>query len=78
MSTGFLTYYNHYRAHSALGWQPPVTRFAGVAMSLRGLAGIPGLDAMPADPLYGPSYCDPSLLISLSTAARLRALVLAP
>ena len=72
----YLTFYNNYRAHSALNWKPPVTRFAGVSMSMRGLAGIPGIEPMAADPSYGPSYCDPPVPISPSTAARSRALVL--
>ncbi len=72
----YLTYYNNYRAHSALGWKPPVTRYAGVAMTIRGLAGLPGLELMAANPAYGPSYCDPPPIITPMTAARSRALVL--
>jgi transposase InsO family protein len=72
----YLTYYNNYRAHSALGWKPPVTRYAGVAMSVEGLAGIPGIELMAADPRYGPSHCGPPIQISPSTAANSRALAL--
>lgn len=72
----YLTYYNNYRAHSALGWKPPVTRYAGVAMHIEGLAGIPGIEPMAADPCYGPSACDPPIPISPTTAACSRALVL--
>lgn len=72
----FLTYYNNYRAHSALNWKSPVTRFAGVAVAIRGLAGIPGLEPMAANPRYGPSSCDPPVPITPSTAARSRALAL--
>lgn len=42
----FVTYYNHVRLHSSLGYQPPVTRYLGVpAISGHGLAGIPALPA---------------------------------
>ena len=72
----YLTFYNNYRAHSALGWKPPVTRYAGVAVSIEGLAGIPGIEPMAADPRYGPAVCDPPVPISPITAARSRALAL--
>lgn len=72
----YLTFYNNYRAHSALGWKPPVTRYAGVSVTVRGLAGIPGLALMAADPRYGPAFCDHPVSISSSTAARSRALAL--
>jgi len=40
----FITYYNHFRLHSSLGYQPPVTRYLGVeAIKNHGLAGIPFL-----------------------------------
>jgi transposase InsO family protein len=40
----FVTYYNHFRLHSSLGYQPPVTRYLGVeAVRNHGLAGIPFL-----------------------------------
>jgi transposase InsO family protein len=40
----FVTYYNHFRLHSSLGYQPPVTRYLGVeAVKDHGLAGIPFL-----------------------------------
>jgi len=38
----FVIYYNHFRLHSSLGYQPPVTRYLGVpAISGHGLSGIP-------------------------------------
>ena len=72
----YLTFYNNYRAHSALNWKPPVTRYAGVSVTVRGLAGIPGLEPMAADPRYGPAFCDPPVTISPLTATRSRALAL--
>lgn len=72
----YLTFYNNYRAHSALGWKPPVTRYAGVALLIQGLAGIPGIEPMAADPRYGPAVCDPPVPISPTTAANSRALAL--
>jgi len=71
----YLTYYNNYRLHSALGWKPPVTRFAGRTMIIRGLAGILGLEPMAAEPRWGPSYCDPPIIITPTTARDRCALV---
>ena len=70
----YLTYYNNYRLHSALGWQPPVSRYTGQAMTIKGLAGIPGLEPMATDPKYAPSYCDPPVEINARTAGKARAL----
>jgi len=40
----FVTYYNHFRLHSSLGYKPPVSRYLGVeAVKDHGLAGIPFL-----------------------------------
>ena len=72
----YLEYYNNYRLHSALGWKPPVTRYAGRAMTIRGLAGIPGIEPMAADPRWGPSYCDPPIEITPFTAQRATALAI--
>ncbi len=71
----FLLSYNNYRGHSSLGWQAPVTRFAGRAVIVQGLAGIPGLEPMADDPLWGPSYCDPPVEISPTTVRDRNALV---
>jgi transposase InsO family protein len=73
----YLTYYNNYRRHSALGWQTPVTRYTGCTLLIRGLAGIPGLEPMAANPQWGESYADPPIEITSMTAFKSRALVLA-
>jgi len=71
----YLTYYNNYRRHSALGWQPPVSRYTGQRMTIRGLAGIPELEEMAADPRWGGSYCDPPIEITPRSAQKARALI---
>jgi hypothetical protein len=43
-------------------------------MTIKGLAGIPGLEPMAADPKYAPSYCDPPVEINARTAGKARAL----
>jgi len=71
----FLLYYNNYRAHSSLGWQAPVTRFTGRAVRVQGLAALPGLEPMAADPRWGPAYCDPPVQITPTTVRDRNALV---
>jgi transposase InsO family protein len=73
----YLTYYNNYRRHSALGWQTPVTRYTGCTLLIRGLAGIPGIEPLAANPQGGKSYADPPIEIASLTAHKSRALVLA-
>lgn len=73
----YLTYYNNYRHHSALQWQTPATRYTGCVLRIRGLAGIPGLEPMAANPHWGESYADPPVEITSMTALKSRALVLA-
>lgn len=74
----YLTYYNNYRLHSSLGWQAPVTRYAGRPVTVRGLAGILGLEPMAANPKWGLAFCDPPVEISPATARASRALVALP
>jgi len=71
----YLLYYNNYRRHSGLGWQIPAARYAGCAISVSGLAQIPGLEAMAANPLYGPSIADPPILVTPFTALKFRAII---
>jgi transposase InsO family protein len=73
--SGYLTYYNNYRLHSALQWQPPITRYSGRAVSCRGLAGLPGLEPMAANLAWGESYCDPPIVVTPTTAQQAYALV---
>lgn len=72
----YLTYYNNYRLHSALGWQTPASRYTGRAITIRGLAGIPGIEPMAADPRWGASYCDSPIEIMPFTAQQARVPVL--
>jgi transposase InsO family protein len=71
----FLTYYNNYRHHSAIDWQTPALRYTGRSIAIHGLAGIPDIEAMAADPRWGESYCDPPIEIAPSTAQNARAIV---
>ncbi|MBU0510081.1 MAG: hypothetical protein KJ638_00060 [Chloroflexi bacterium] len=45
-------------------------------ITLRGLAGIPGIEPMAADPRWGESYCDPPIEITPFTAQNYRALII--
>ena len=72
----YVVYYNNYRGHSSLGWQAPVTRFAGRAVRVQGLAGIPGLEPMAADSQWGRSYCDSPVVITPTTVRDRAALAL--
>jgi transposase InsO family protein len=72
----FLTYYNNYRLHSALGWQPPISRYTGRRITLRGLAALPGLEPMASQPLYPRAAADPPIPITPTTASYAFALAL--
>ena len=71
----YLIYYNNYRLHSGIGWQTPASRYTACAISVTGLAQIPGLEPMAANPSYGPSASDPPIPITPLTALKFRALV---
>jgi putative transposase len=71
----YLVYYNNYRLHSGLGWQTPAARYTGCAISVTGLAQIPGLEPMAAQSTYGPAAADPPIPITPLTAAKFRAIV---
>ncbi len=71
----YLLYYNNYRRHSGIGWQIPAARYTGSSISVTGLAQIPGLEAMAANPIYGPSRADPPILVTPLSAIRFQALV---
>ncbi len=64
----YLTYYHNYRLHSAINWKTPASRYTGRVITIRGLAGIPGIETMASDPRWGPSFCDPPPRISPFTA----------
>lgn len=71
----YLVYYNNYRRHSGIGWQIPATRYSGCAISVSGLAQIPGLEAMAVNPSYGLSMAAPPILVTPFTADRFQAIV---
>ena len=71
----YLVYYNNYRLHSGLGWQTPASRYTGCAISVTGLAQIPGLEVMAAQPTYAPATADPPIPITPLTASKFRAIV---
>lgn len=71
----FVLYYNYYRLHSAIGWHKPAARYTACAISVTGLAQLPGLEPMAANPAYGSAYADPPISISPFSFQRFRALV---
>lgn len=60
----------------ALAWQTPVSRYTGRTLTIRGLAGIPGIEPMAQNAAWGESYCDPPILITPITARNARAIIL--
>ena len=56
----WVVYYNNYRKHSSLGWRAPVSRFAGIAPRVQGLAALIGLEgAIRHLDEFIPSWADP-------------------
>jgi len=43
----FITYYNFYRDHSSLGYQPPASRYLGKSYAACGFAAVPRLKRLP-------------------------------
>jgi transposase InsO family protein len=73
----YLRFYNNYRLHSSIGWQSPASRYTGCSITVTGLAQIPGLQAMAANPIFGPASADTPIPITPLTADRSQAVVLA-
>jgi putative transposase len=71
----YLIFYNNYRLHSGLGWQPPASRYTGCSIAITGLAAIPGLEGMAANSAYGISTAPPPIPITPLTALKFRAIV---
>ncbi len=72
----YLVFYNNYRLHSSLAWKPPASRYTGGSISVTGLAAIPGLEKLAANPIYGSSAADPPVPITPLTAQKSTAIVL--
>lgn len=71
----FVTYYNHFRLHGSLDYQPPVTRYLGVeAIKDHGLAGLPFLPEELVN-AFPPSQPMEVLLINARTIRQRFALV---
>jgi len=64
-----LTYYNNYRAHSALGYHPPVKRYLGWAPKVYGLAKIWGMPDLNCPEWTGWAEPPPSPIKTLVLAA---------
>jgi len=70
----FVLYYNHYRGHSRLGWQAPVSRYVGQAPSVIGVADIPGLEEI-VIPGLETAQVQPPPAVNAYRVAAMRALV---
>jgi len=65
----YVTYYNNYRLHSALNYQPPVKRYLGYAPTVRGLAEIWNLPNLGCPEWIGWAEPPPSPTRALSLRA---------
>jgi transposase InsO family protein len=70
----FVHYYNHYRGHSRLGWQAPVSRYVGQAPPVMGVADIPGLEEI-IIPGLETAVVQPPPEVNANRVAAMRALV---
>jgi len=70
----FLTYYNPYRGHGSLGYQPPITWYAGIAPTVTGFGGIPGLEKV-AQEWSGQSTAEAPIEVTQELLTRRKALV---
>ena len=70
----FLTYYNQYRGHGSLGYQPPITWYAGIAPTVTGFGGIPGLEKV-AQEWSGQSTAEAPIRVTQELMIQRKALV---
>ena len=66
----YLTYYNNYRAHSALGYHPPAKRYLGWAPTVHGLVKIWGLPDLDCPEWTGWAQSPPSPVKALVPVAQ--------
>jgi len=68
----WVVYYNNYRKHSSLGWRAPVSRFAGLAPQVQGLAALKGLEGAVCHlEKFVPSWADPPIdMVRLAPGSR--------
>jgi transposase InsO family protein len=70
----FITYYNQYRAHGGLGYEPPIHWYLGTSPKVKGLGGIWGLERV-AQEWSGESFAEAPILVNQQVLARRKALV---
>jgi len=70
----FIDYYNQYRGHGSLGYQPPITWYSGIAPKVTGLGGIPGLEKV-AQQWSGESEAEAPIYVTQELLTQRKALV---
>lgn len=70
----FLNYYNQYRGHGSLGYQPPITWYAGVTPKVTGFGGIPGLELV-AQQWSGESSVETPIVVTQELMRKRKSLV---